>query len=135
MKVRLITAFVFFLAVVPAFAGGTADTVNPTVKCIVKEEPHPMLLGKYGCRVVGTNTHGKSFNNPVEFALVKMEGGGYGLYYSFHSPAGNKVGWEAFIIDGNEMVSPDGKRKFFTKDDGKVYFTGPSGNTFEMKRQ
>ncbi len=112
---------------------------KPTVFCTVLKEPLPILIGGWQCRATGINASGKSFNNPVEYWLVKIDNQ-YALYYYFSSPINSLIGWQPFIIEDNEIrFSKDGKtpsssQRKFMSENGKVYFVDPDGGKTEMNR-
>lgn len=96
---------------------------SPTVYCRVLKEPNPLLLGGWQCiwpRFIAKR--GEADTNPVEFWLVKRDGG-YALYFYRTKDNGREkkyIGWKEWKINGDEIVSETGVRLFAEK--GAVFF-------------
>lgn len=107
---------------------------KPDVLMKVAQEPNPLLLGHWACTHTTTVFKtGETFKEPIEYWLLKVEGG-YALYfYRFKRGHEKKYrGWREWTLKGDEIINSP-YLTIFVKDGG-VYYQWKNDNPTQMTR-
>ncbi len=107
---------------------------KPDVFLKVVQEPDPMLLGHWGCtHVTKHKKSGESFNEPIEYRLVQVDGQ-YALYFYRYKSRLQKTyrGWREWILKGDRIIGPPDIEIFV--QDGAVYYQWKDDPPTKMSR-